>query len=253
MDIHIEDRGAGPPLLFIHAGVADSRMWTAQLGLPGHRTIAFDMRGYGQTPLGTETFSNTEDALWVLDAAGVDTAIVVGCSIGGGVALQVVEIAPERVAGLVLIGADAPGFDPDVEYEPPEWPEAVAAFGAGDLQRVAALEAEIWLAGIGRSVMEVEPAIVDLFIDMDLIALRNESERDELENASPLETIPDVDAPSLVIVGERDIPQFRMAAAHLARTLGTGPEITIRDSAHLPSLDRPAEVNRLLLEFTGSL
>ncbi len=65
--IYYQTEGDGPAVLFIHAGVADSRMWQAQMGLPGLQTIAFDQRGFGQTAWAPEPYANREDALAVLD------------------------------------------------------------------------------------------------------------------------------------------------------------------------------------------
>lgn len=245
--LYFDFHGMGRSVLFLHAGVADSRMWNGQFAVkPGFQLIRFDMRGYGRSKLGSRPFVNHNDALAVLDHLGVQRAILVGCSIGANTALQLAAAAQDRVVGLVLVGADAPGFDPGIEYESPEWPDAMAAFQAGDLRRVAELDAEMWLAGIDRSVTELDPEIVELFIDMDLIALQSESARNELDIAQPLEHLPQIDLPVRVVVGERDIPQLRAAADHLAQELSDSPAVVLADTAHLPSMDRPAAFNEVL-------
>ena len=252
--MHFESLGSGPAVLFIHSGVTDSRMWNHQFEAPrDQQLIRFDMRGYGRSDLGSETFSNSVDAINVLDDLGIDTAVVVGCSVGGRVALEIAAQVPERVDGLLLIGTDAPGFDPGIDYQSPEWPDVVAAFQADDMVAVAELEAEIWLAGIGRSTADMDPKLVELFIEMDLIALRSESARDELERSTPLESLPKVDIPVLVIVGELDIPQMHAAGSHLAEKLSDQPAVVIAQSAHLPSMDQPEAFNRALEAFLTTL
>ncbi len=241
-------------VLFLHAGVADSRMWNDQMAnLAGIRLIRHDMRGYGQSGLGSEPYTNHGDALTVLDRLDADTAVIVGCSAGANTALQFARHSPERVEGLILVGADAPGFDPGIQYQSPEWPEVVEAFEAGDFQRVAQLEAEIWLAGRERSCSQIDPRLVDLFIEMDLIALGNETAREELEASEPLVDIPAVDSPVLVIAGARDLPQLVAAAGHLADVLSERSAVIVADSGHLPSMDRPEFFNRLLAEFLASI
>jgi 3-oxoadipate enol-lactonase len=248
--ISFEACGTGLPILFIHAGVADSRMWDHQFGaFDGFQTIRFDMRGFGETSLGSKPYTNHDDALAVLDHLGIDRAVVVGCSMGASTALRLASAAPDRVAALVLVSADAPGFDAGIEYESPEWPEAVEAFEAGDLRRVAELEAEMWLAGIDRSTADVDEHCVRLLIDMDLIALGTESAREELIAIEPLERVPDVEMPVLVVVGEHDLPQLRAAAGHLANELSARPPVLLTDTAHLPSMDRPTEFNDVLSQF----
>ena len=252
--LFVESVGSGPAVLFIHSGVTDSRMWNQQFEAPGdHQLIRFDMRGYGQSALGSEKFSNPVDAMTVLDDLEIDTAVVVGCSVGGNVALQIVSLTPERVDGLVLVGTDAPGFDPGIDYQSPEWPDVVAAFQADDLVRAAELEAEIWLAGIGRSIADMDSELVELFIEMDLNALRNEDERDELETSTPLHSLPKVEVPVRVIVGELDIPQMHAAGSHLAEELSDQPAVVIAESAHLPSMDQPGTFNRALEAFLTAL
>ena len=252
--LYHEVAGSGRPVLFIHAGVTDSRMWDGQFrAIEGWQLIRFDMRGYGKSRLGSERFINRDDALDLLDYLGIDSAVIVGCSIGGNTALQIAATAPERIDGLVLVATDAPGFDPEIEYESPEWPDAVAAFTAGDLQRAAELEAEIWLAGIGRTCSELPRETVDLFVEMDLIALNNETARNDLDIEEPLTELPELDAPVEVIIGARDIPQMAASAVHLATELGNGDPVVIEDTAHLPPMDQPLVFNTVLERFLSGL
>ncbi|WP_372495126.1 alpha/beta fold hydrolase [Nocardioides pinisoli] len=100
-----EVRGDGPALVFLHAGVADRRMWdgVVETVTDTHTTVAYDRRGFGGTPPHEETYSQTDDLLAVLDAAGVTQATLVGCSQGGKVALDFALAHPDRVAAVVLI------------------------------------------------------------------------------------------------------------------------------------------------------
>ena len=65
--IYYEAAGRGPAILFIHAGVADSRMWRGQMEIDGHRSIVFDQRGFGKTTWVPGPYSNRADSLAVLD------------------------------------------------------------------------------------------------------------------------------------------------------------------------------------------
>ena len=252
--LHFDSVGTGQPVVFIHAGVADSRMWNAQFEeIEGARLIRFDLRGYGKSSLGSQRFTNRDDVISVLDHLEIGRALLVGCSIGGNIALQVAAAAPARLDGLVLVGADAPGFDPGVDYESPEWPLAVEAFKAGDWKRVAELDAEMWLAGRGRTRSDLDPETVDLFVSMDLTALENETARNELDDGERLERLPEVDVPVEVIVGARDIPQLIAAADDLAANLGQRPPVVIEDTAHLPPMDRPLDFNSALTGFLASI
>lgn len=254
--IFYREAGKGKPVVFIHAGVADSRMWLPQLeAVPdGYRYVAHDERGFGSTELGDTRFSSHQDVLTVMDLLDIEKAVVVGCSMGGGVALDVTIVAPERVSGLVLVGANSPGFEVD-PYEPPEWPEAVKAFEAGDLGRVARLDAGMWLAGFGRELEVIDPALAETFIEMDLTALRNEAKRDELRTPGPdrVAGIEKVRQPALVVVGEYDLPDIRQAADHLASRLSDRPAVVVRDAAHLAGLEQPDAFNGALVDFLETI
>lgn len=256
-EIYFESHGTGPALLFIHAGVADSRMWQHQLHLNGFRSIVFDQRGFGRTDWAPGDYSNRNDGLAVLDHLEVDRAVLVGCSNGGEAALQMAIVAPERVSGLVLVGTAPRGWEPRGGWVDPEvWEEAVAAFEAGDYEAVTRLDAELWLAGPKRRLEGIDPELVALFREMDLKPTTTESERDPYVQTLEPPTNQQLDAissPTLVMVGEYDIEQLHEASAYLADQLSDRPHVLIPDSAHLPSLDQPDVFNAELLRFLGTI
>ena len=255
--IYYHSEGEGPAVLFIHAGVADSRMWQDQMDLPGHRTIAFDQRGYGRTEWVAEPYSNREDALAVLDHLDIDRAVVVGCSNGAEAAMQMALIAPSRVSALVLIGAAPRGWEPEGGWgEEPLWDELVAAFKAGDFDKVTDYEAQVWLAGPGRALDQIDPELVALFKEMDLTPQSTESERNEhVQTLEPPtnEQLGRIDEPTLVIVGEHDMPDLHEAARYLAERLSDRPALVMEDTAHLPSMDQPEAFKTVLEGFLVAL
>ena len=255
--IAYETGGEGRPVLFVHAGIADRRMWRHQLSeVPtGFRYVSLDLRGHGATALTDARFSNHEDVIAVMDHLDIDAAVVVGCSMGAGTAFDVALASPDRVNGLVAIGAGASGFEVD-DYEPPQWPEVLKAYEAGQMARVAELDGEIWVMGYGRVRDEVDPEVWDLVIEMDLAILPNEDRRDEL--LIPLEPPraerwDEITAPTLVMVGEHDLPDCRQSAELLAEALSEHDPIVIPGAAHLPSLEQPESFNRALLGFLESV
>lgn len=257
MDFHIESAGDGPAILFLHAGVADSRMWRDQMGLEGYRSIAFDRRGFGKTPLGDEEFSDVGDAVAVLDHLGVSSATVVGCSMGGATALEMAIDHPDRVDALVLVGAAPAGWEPGGDWDDhPLWEEAVAAYKRGDFERVAEIDMEMWLVGHGRDGSVVDPSLIELFLDMDKTPIRSEDRRNELSmryEKGHLEHLDEIDVPTLVVIGENDEPYLLAASDFLAEKLSDRPTVVLANTAHLPSLERPAEFNKALTGFLASI
>ena len=249
--VYFESAGEGKAVFFVHAGVADSRMWDPQFEeVPeGFQFVRLDLRGFGKTKIPNERYTDCEDTLAVMDHLEIDRAVIVGCSVGAEVALDLATFAPYRLSGLTLIGADAPGFDPSSDYQSPQWPEAVEAFQAGDLKRAAELEAEIWLVGRGRETSDVDPALIDLFVDMDVGALKTEAKRSQRRKAPQLEALPHVDIPTLIVAGEHDLPQLIEASEHLDETIEHSTRVVIEDAAHLPSLEQPEAFNEAFFAF----
>jgi 3-oxoadipate enol-lactonase len=251
--LYYRQSGEGDLVVFIHAGVADSRMWIPQLeAVPdGYHFVAFDQRGFGRSKLGDGSYSDHLDAIAVLDYFSAESAVVVGCSVGARIAMQVAITAPERVSKLVLVGADSPGFEPTEPFESPQWPDAVKAFEAGDFHRAAELESEIWGAGHGRSMADVDPAFAEVLREMDLIALQSEAARDEVRDPGPEPAtgIGEVSVPGLVVIGEYDIPPLVEAAHDLASKLSDREVVVIGNAAHLPPLEQPSAFNEALFSF----
>jgi 3-oxoadipate enol-lactonase len=255
--IHYQTEGDGPAVLFIHAGVADSRMWQAQMSLPGLQTIAFDQRGFGQTAWTPEPYANCEDALAVLDHLDIGRPVVVGCSNGAEAAMQLALIAPSRVRALVLIGAAPRGWEPEGGWRAEPFEDEIAsAFDRGAFAEVVRQEAQLWLAGPTRSLDDVDAGIVALFEEMHLIPQATEREReDHVQTLNPPtnERLDRIDAPSLEIVGEHDLPDLRLAAEYLAARLSEQAAVVLRNTAHLPSMDQPGALNRAINGFIASL
>src|SRR5687767_13891290 len=103
-----EVAGSGDPLLLVHAGVADRRMWDPQwpVFVAAHRVIRYDLRGYGESLPPSGPWSQHADLLGLLAELGIGRAHVVGASVGAGIAVEAALAQPQAVASLVLV---APG------------------------------------------------------------------------------------------------------------------------------------------------
>ena len=177
----------GADVLLIHAGVNDRRSWRYVVErLSSHqRCVAFDMRGFGETVYEREEgWSPVADALAVVDAAGLERPVVVACSMGGQIALDLTLAHPERVAGLVLIGTAIRGAPyPDIDKGPiAELTARIEVAGSvGDIDEVARLEAWMWLDGPSAREGRVGGLARELFLDMNGRALRAEDPGEQLE------------------------------------------------------------------------
>jgi 3-oxoadipate enol-lactonase len=250
--LHHDVRGDGPPVLLVHAGIADSRMWppvAERLVAAGYRVVTCDLRGFGRTPLEAGLVSHAADLVALLDEVGIDRAAIVGASFGGLVTLDLALRAPERVSALALLDAALDEFDASAEFEAFDADET-AALERGDLDAAVEANVRTWVT---RGSRDVDPAVVELVRSMQRDAFAAQMGVDaELEHADPpvAERLREITAPALVAVGADDLEDFHRIARRLAAELpNASPVATIDQAAHLPALERPDETARRLIDF----
>lgn len=254
MSVWFDVHGDGPAVALVHAGVADSRMWEPQLRTfpETHTVVRVDLPGFGESPFEDDVVSYRGAVRDALDLAGVERAALVGTSLGGRTVLELALESPERVSALVLVGA---GIDDH------EWSEEVEAFaaeeeaalGRGDLEAAVNANLRLWLAGPRRTVESIDPQHRALVAEMQRQAFRLSKGHDDLQ-ADRLEPpastrLDDVRVPTLVVTGDEDVEDIHAIADRLAREIPGAERATISDAAHLPSLERPDEFDRLVLGF----
>lgn len=251
---HFEMAGIGPPVVFIHAGIADSRMWEGQFAplSKWFRAIRYDLRGFGRTPPAPGPFSHRDDLAALLDHLNIPRASLVGCSIGSRTALDFALEYPERVERLVLTSPAVSGFRYDGS-PPPQADALEAADAAGDQALVNELELQIWIDGPYRSAEDVAPGVRALVAEMNAIALANEGIGEEMSPARPAAgRTGEVNAPVLVIHGGLDALRTVAAADFLADKLPDVQRVVMSGLTHLPNMERPEAYNRLVAEFLGA-
>lgn len=249
-----EVRGDGPALVFLHAGVADRRMWdgVVETVTDTHTTVAYDRRGFGGTPPHEETYSQTDDLLAVLDAAGVTQATLVGCSQGGKVALDFALAHPDRVAAVVLI-APAVGGAPAVDAFPPHvealLEDLEAAEESEDMDRLNLLEARVWLDGVLGEEGRVRGDLRDLFLDMNGVALRAPQVGEETQPPSAWPRLSEIAVPTLLVWGDLDFPHAQERCQTMSELIPDARGRVMHGTAHLPSFEDPESFSTLLTEF----
>ena len=246
-----EVAGEGTTVVLAHAGIADARMWDPLMPVlaAGHRVIRYDLRGYGRSPLPPGAFSHADDLAAVVTGLADGPVHLIGASLGGRVCLDLALARPELVRSLVLLGAVVSGFDPDTE-PPPGWDEVVAADRADDLDALADAEARMWLADPTGT--RLRSGVLELVRVMNRTALRNERSGTGTERAPDppaVDRLGELDLPVLVLVGSLDLPDIGITAALLAERVRGAEHVVVDGAAHLPTLERPAEVGAVLRRF----
>jgi pimeloyl-ACP methyl ester carboxylesterase len=246
--------GSGDPVVFVHAAVCDRRMWREQVDAvgAGYKAITYDRRGFGETSTEEENFSAVADLFAVLDGFGEGKpAVLVGCSAGGKIALDAVLQHPARVRALVLISPSVAG-GPDPVY-PPDIRALMAkqkkAEEAGDLDELIAIKAHLWLDGPLQSEGRVGGEARRYFLDMNAIALRSPPVGSNLDTAPNFDRLREISAPALVMCGDFDFPHIQERCKHMASVMPGASYRVLPGVAHLPSLEKPADVTPLVTAF----
>jgi pimeloyl-ACP methyl ester carboxylesterase len=252
-----ESAGSGPPVLLLHAGICDARMWEREMGTfsAHHRVTRCDLPGFGRSALVPGRLCHGEEVAALLEGLGSGPADLVGASFGGRVALELAIARPDLVRRLVLIGAPYPDH---------EWSAAVEAFGEeeerlieqGRIDDAAELNVRFWVDGPHRSPEDVDPAIRAAVGRMQRRAFELQEplwEQVEVEALVPDagQRLGEVRAETLVVTGAGDVGDIHAIAERFAREIPAVRTATIEATAHLPSLERPEEFDELVLGFLG--
>jgi 3-oxoadipate enol-lactonase len=250
--IHYEREGSGLPVIFLHAGLADSRMWASQADFFARDfdVIRPDTRGYGASELPVGSWSAIEDLLAMMDALHLKPAHLVGCSMGGGIAIDFALEHPERISKLVLVGTAIGGY----EFTPEDmrvFEKASAAQKAHDYEALNDAMLELFLDGPHRRPGYVAKEIRELVHDMNERAVRVDLERSPEMEADPpaIGRLADITAPTLVVVGDVDVSTVLGNADRLAAEIPNARKAVIHDAAHLPNMEHPEKFNRLVRDF----
>jgi len=252
--------GDGPVVLLIHEGIADRRMWDSQIGPfveAVFRVVRCDLRGFGDTPLEPGAFSNVADVDELLEHLGVERAAVVGGSMGARVTVEYALTHPERVTALVLLAPGLRDMQPN-EAVRRSWVEEEALAEAGDVDGAVEVNLRVWVDGPDRTPDQVDPDVRERLREMirrsfDLQLAVPDAGPDEPLDPPASSRLGEIGCPTLVIVGDLDQPAILEVADQLAEGIPGAREEVISGTAHAPSMERPDEFNRLVLEFLGAL
>lgn len=254
--LYSEAVGVGQPLVLVHAGICDRRMWDGQIPAfsQGYRVIRYDMRGYGSSPMPAGDFSHSADLQGLLAALGVEKAVLAGCSMGGRVVVDLALAHPELVSALILVAASVSGYDFEAE-PPPQWDEMVEAFNAGDFARAAELDCQIWVDGLQRTPGDVDPQVRQRVVEMDQIALANEARQlgQEIRMPPAAPRPGEIKVPTLIIAGELDQPDLLQVAGAMHADIPASQLVVMKGTAHLPNMEKPDEFNRLVMDFLARI
>lgn len=257
--IYYEVEGDGHPLLLIHGGLGSLRMWDGQVPAfaERYRVIRYDTRGFGRTETDDVEFSNRADAASVLDHVGAASAYVVGQSRGGMIALDLAVDRPERVDAFVSVASGIGGFEPELPEgtDQPPWDEMERLWDSKGWDALAELETRVWVDGWGQPPTRVDAELRRTVHEWILTTDRAEKAEGKPQQLDPPAShrLADVQAPTLVMIGDVDEPAGVAAGRHLAASVAGARLVEFPGVAHMIHLEEPDRFNRLTLDFLAEV
>ena len=246
MTLAYDVAGAGPGLVLLHSTVCDRRMWDPQweaLQATGFRVVRCDFRGFGESPVASAPYNEADDVMEVLDALGLDSFAIVGSSHGGRVAQEVAARWPKRVTRLVLVCSGSSELEPGPVLGE-LWTREETYLESGQIDAAVDLNVATFLGPEASADSREHVRMMQRrAFDVQLAAL---------EEQPPIDvdfSLSSITAPSLVISGAKDLPEFGHVAWRLGRQLPDSRVIELPWAGHLPTLERPDELNALLTGF----
>ena len=256
VELSLVDQGSGTPVVLVHGFPLDHTMWNAQIDAlsQDYRVIAPDLRGFGRSGLsdGTVTMQQFADDLTaLLDVLEVDEPVVLcGLSMGGYVAFQFWQRHASRLAGLILCDTRAVNDTREMAAGRLEMAERVLREGPAPL--VEGMVPKLF----GETTAKDRPELVDslrrVMMQTDpkgiAAAARGMAQRPDMTPK-----LPEIDCPTLVIVGSSDAISTPDEMRTIARAIPRARFVEIADCGHMSPMERPAELIAAILEFLGQV
>lgn len=246
--------GNGHPLVLVHGGLGDRRMWDDQMdAFARHfRVIRYDMPGSGESSMPVGPVALHDNLSGLLRALDIPRAHVMGLSFGARVATDFTLAHPEMVSSLISVASVIGGLSSQTRARIAEADEAGEQ---GDLDHAVELELRLWIDGVGRQPEEVDPQVREQIRQMNRAAWeRADDDAEIVQLDPPAQTrLPDIRVPTLIVVGDRDIPDVQETADLLQREIPGARRATIPNAAHHPQMEQPALFNEAVLGFLSTL
>ena len=259
--LRVADDGTGPPIVLLHAGVADLRAWDAMVAplvAAGYRAVRPDTRGYGASTTEDVAFSLEADVIAVFDALGITRAALVGNSRGGMTAFDTAIAFPDRVVAVVGVGAGLGGFDgggtPEEMAINQEY-EKVDAADPFDADALTEFEAGVWLDGPGQPSGRVDAALRAAFIEMARPLNEPGRVRGQRIALDPPanDRLAELRCPVLAIAGALDFSEVSATAERLASAAPDARAEVWPDVAHMVGMEQPERLAAAIVTFLAPL
>lgn len=252
--IYYQVTGEGPPLVLIHAGFLDSRMWDEQFKLfaDGFKVIRYDVRGFGKSDSPHDKFTNSNDLYSILKHLNITKATLIGVSNGGAIALDFAVEHPEMLERLILVGTGVWGYENTPEEEK-IWdrfdemmkPQELAV-KENRLADAVEMDVNVWAAAQNPTSRK---RILEIAMDNARTQAEPPGKWQIRRQPSTFKRVVEINAATLLIVGDRDVEGMILQSRRLQELIPNSKLVVVEGADHVVNLSKPDQFNRLVLEF----
>ena len=255
--LYYEAKGEGHPIVLIHAGFLDRRMWDEQFELFSNRykVVRYDVRAFGRSSK-ADKFSDFEDLHALLQHLRLDKVYLVGVSNGGRIAIDFTTQYPNQVDGLVLVGAGVSGrktSDPEEDHFWKEFDKQMAPqedlIKQGKLKEAVEMDVNTWAAAQNP---ESRKKIMMIALENAHVQVDNPWKHQVSPDPPSYKRLSEISVPTLVIIGDRDVRGMQFIADDLHSKIPASKKMVVQGADHIVNMSRPEEFNKAVLEFLSS-
>lgn len=265
--LYYEVAGSGHPLTLIHGALVNRGLWDDQVAAFAERytVVRYDMRGFGDSALvkaDQPPYSASADLYALLHYLGIKQTYLMGLSAGGGLAIDFTIEHPEVVDALIAVAAGLSGFAPESSDESSEgeaeepWQQVVQALQQGEIDRAVEMNLRYWTDGPRRTPEQVNAQARERVRAMTTANYRRGDDLGvwpEFIEPPAAGRLAEIKVPTLVMYGDQDVREVAEVAQALEGGIKGARKVVIPDTAHHLNLEKPAEFNRVVLDFLAAL
>ena len=248
-----DDIGDGPPVLFLHDGTLDRRVWEGQLhAFDGYRVLNLDARGHGESSTPMTEYLRGDDVTALLDHLGLESAFLVGQAMGGTSALDTAMDHPERVTGLVISGCGTSEQYWRGEFMVDALKRQMECASNGDTEGYIEMFLRMWVDGPTRLPHETAPSIRERCRLMALHTATHHARPDPVMPGRAADTwarLPKVRAPLLGIVGELDLADVRQMIDRVISGVRGARLDVFAGTGHMVNMEQPQRFSNTVRRF----
>jgi pimeloyl-ACP methyl ester carboxylesterase len=260
-ELYYEMIGTGHPLVLIHGGYMDRRMWDNQFHIfaQHYQVIRYDVRGFGKSELPQVPYADRQDLYELLNYLGVEKTYLLGLSLGGVIAIDFTLEHPTMVDALIVVGSPVPGFPIEllytkeqIEQQRSRW----AAFEKAIQERnhpamVDALMQDPTLVPSPKY-PDARERVRNNLSEYSFIYVLDPAPRQDLDPPA-YERLAEIHVPTLIVMGAQDDPRLFKDANKLERDIVGATGVTIPETHHMSNMEKPEEFNSIVLAFLKTL